>query len=771
MITELQLLRNVGPFDSVCGENILLAPLTLIYAENGRGKTMLAAILRSLATGDSIPIRERRRLAAQHPPHVIINCSGQPPRVIFRDNVWDHTLPDMAVFDDAFVDQNVYSGLAVEPEHRQNLHDLILGAQGVTLNRRLQELVTSIETHNSALRNKAAAVPAAERGTLSVDDFCALQSRPDIDVAIQAAQRNLTAAHEQAAIRDAELFDTLSLPSFHLATIDQILQQDLPSLDATAVDQVQTHFAALGEGGETWVADGMQRVSNPAAATATVSCPFCVQDLADSPVINHYRAYFSDAYADLKRTVTETLAGIIRTHGGEAPAALERAARIAGERRQFWSRFCDVPQVALDTAAIVRDWQTAREAVSSALAAKQAAPLEPMPLARATQAALTAYETHRQTVSTLNQQLQHANAAVRLVKEQAATADPAALAAELARLRAVKARHTPPTATRCADYLSEKTTKAQTEQLRNDTRAALDQYRMDVFPTYQSAVNAYLEMFNAGFRLANVTSAATRTGSTCNYHIIINNTPVPVAGGPPIPGEPSFRNTLSAGDRNTLALAFFLVSIDQDPALASKVVVIDDPISSLDEHRRLTTVQVIRHLSGRTAQVIVLSHSKSFLSCIWESADRTARAALQVARDGVSSTILTWHVTQDCITEHDRRHDLLRTYLADGTPDNRQVAEAIRPVLEAFLRVAYPEHFPPERLLGVFRNLCEQTLNTPDHILNADDIQELDSIVEYANRFHHITNPAWQSEAINDGELSGFVQRALAFTRRSATIV
>jgi hypothetical protein len=28
------------------------------------------------------------------------------------------------------------------------------------------------------------------------------------------------------------------------------------------------------------------------------------------------------------------------------------------ERRQFWSRFCDVPEIAVDTAAIVRDWQT-----------------------------------------------------------------------------------------------------------------------------------------------------------------------------------------------------------------------------------------------------------------------------------------------------------------------------------------------------------------------------------------------------------------------------
>jgi hypothetical protein len=34
----------------------------------------------------------------------------------------------MVVFDDTFVDQNVYSGLVVGAEHRQRLHELILGA-------------------------------------------------------------------------------------------------------------------------------------------------------------------------------------------------------------------------------------------------------------------------------------------------------------------------------------------------------------------------------------------------------------------------------------------------------------------------------------------------------------------------------------------------------------------------------------------------------------------------------------------------------------------
>ena len=120
MITLIQLLRNVGQFDSVSqGSPLPLKKLTLIYAENGRGKTTLAAILRSLGTGDPLPIGERKRLAAIHTPHVILECAGGPPAAMFQNNAWNRSLTQISVFDDEFVDDNVCSGLEVAPDHRQ----------------------------------------------------------------------------------------------------------------------------------------------------------------------------------------------------------------------------------------------------------------------------------------------------------------------------------------------------------------------------------------------------------------------------------------------------------------------------------------------------------------------------------------------------------------------------------------------------------------------------------------------------------------------------
>jgi wobble nucleotide-excising tRNase len=98
--------------------------------------------------------------------------------------------------------------------------------------------------------------------------------------------------------------------------------------------------------------------------------------------------------------------------------------------------------------------------------------------------------------------------------------------------------------------------------------------------------------------------------------------------------------------------------------------------------------------------------------------------------------------------------------------DEREVAAALRPILEQFMRIAYPEDFPPDTLLGAFINKCEQRLGGQNEIMSADNVTELRDLLDYVNKFHHDTNPAWETEIINDQQLTHFCERTLRFTRR-----
>jgi wobble nucleotide-excising tRNase len=766
MITRIQLIRNIGQFNSVdAGSTIPLSRFVLIYAENGRGKSTLAAILRSLASGDALSIRERRRLSAANPPHVVLQCSDAANPAVFENGAWSRTLPGVVVFDEQFVDENLCSGVNVEAGHRQNLHELVLGIQGVTLSRRLQELVNRIEQHNTELRNKASGITPSIRGSLSVDDFCMLPSIPNIDDRIRVAERGLAAAVAQDLVRTTPRFDVLRLPAFDIVSITRILGLDLPSLDIAAALRVQEHLLGLGQDGEAWVADGMRRVVH--ADGGREVCPFCAQSLVDSPVISHYRAYFSEEYSLLRRSIAAEITEIDRLHGEDVRTNFERAVRVSIERRQFWSGLCDVPQIGLDTEAITRAWREALLAIKNVLQAKQSSPLEPIQIPRTVHDAIASFEAHRRLVSDLNQRLLEANGRITSVKDAAATADSQALGEDLRALRVIRDRYTPEVDRLCEQYLAESSAKSATEHLRNRAKADLEQYRAAAFPSSQAAINAYLARFGAGFSVGRVTPVDTRGGPTCNYDVVINDTAVAVDGADQL-GEPSFRSTLSSGDRSTLALAFFLSSLDRDPALADKVIAIDDPITSLDENRSLTTVQELRRLGSRVSQLFVLSHDKGFLCRIWQHIDQSRCSSIQIEREGAGSTLAPWDVSSDSVSEHDRNHALLRSYLREGpTGNSRVVAERLRSVLEAFLRVAYPEHFPPKpRILGIFRRLCRERCGTGSEILSSRDTQELDDLVEYADLFHHDTNTAGAPVVVNDAQLRSFAERILRFTAR-----
>ena len=768
MIHRVQLVRNIGQFDSVTVPTSLsLARLTVVYAENGRGKTTLAAILRSLSSGNPIPITERRRLSAAHPPHVVMECDGGPPHAMFASGAWNRSVPHLAVFDDIFVDENVCSGLTIGAEHRRGLHELILGARGVDLNRTLQDNIARIEAHNTALRTKGNAIPAAARGPFTVEAFCALTERPDVAAEIRDTERRLAAAQEQEAIRTARPLETLTIPAFDLAGLEALLARDLPGLDRSVVTRVQAHLATLGSEGEAWVSRGMRFHTALEEETSRETCAFCDQSIAGAPILQHYRAYFGEEYRGLTGDLGAAIEDTVRDHGGEVPAGFERSVRVLAEARQFWSRFCDVPATTINTAELVAKWRDARDAVVAMLRAKQAAPLDPIPFPNAVRDAINSFESARAKVQALNASLIESNRAIALVKEQATSADAVALRADLARLTATGMRFDSSIRPLCEDYLRESDEKTRSELARDTARTALDAYRSTIFPAYESAINTYLQRFNAGFRLTSVISSNTRGGSACTYSALINNTPVPVSAAEQPQGQPAFRNTLSAGDRNALALAFFFASLEQAGNLANMIVVIDDPISSLDEHRSLTTVQEIRRLSTTARQVIVLSHSKHFLCRLWELATPTVRAAFEIARDGTGSTIRAWDVNHDCVTEHDRRDASIRHFIEQGGTNGRAIAQSLRPHLEAFCRVAYPREFPPGSLLGPFRGVCEHRLGTADQILSASDVDELRRLTEYANKFHHDTNLACDTEAISDQELADFARRTIRFTRRS----
>ena len=120
MIRKIIRISNVGRF-AACNAagDVEFRKLTLIYAENGRGKTTLCDILHSLRSGNGDYIAARKTLGATDEPNIQIRLENDT--ATFQSGAWSSLYRELAIFDSTFVHENVYAGDYISHEHKKNL--------------------------------------------------------------------------------------------------------------------------------------------------------------------------------------------------------------------------------------------------------------------------------------------------------------------------------------------------------------------------------------------------------------------------------------------------------------------------------------------------------------------------------------------------------------------------------------------------------------------------------------------------------------------------
>ena len=762
MLKSLRLIRNVGNFDSYQeASDTSFAKLTLIYAENGRGKTTIGAILRSLATGETKWIEGRRRLGSQHTPHVVIE-GGDPSRTfVYQNGGWSTGHQSLLIFDDQFVDDNVYSGLAIASGHRQNLHGVILGKQGVLLARKVDELAETIKDLTKQLRESGGAIDSHTRHDVDLETYCGLPLIDNLDVKINQQARKRDALKQADSVRSHRFFSTVLLPSFDVSNIESVLGKRLADLDVDAVARVHKQIQVLGEDGEIWVSQGT-RLLDSTDLEREADCPYCGQSLDGIALVEAYRSYFGDAYRGHLASIDAELDSCELKFGGDTLSEVQRAISQQEKLHYFWAPLAALPELIYDDRKLAEVWVEARDKVIEALKLKRSSPLEPFSLSDVAKQKLADYAVVRLEVVKEFDGLVLFNDEIGAVKATVAGGELAIEEQELHRLKATSNRHSADGIAKVQGYLEIKRAKADAEHEKQSAWDELDEYRRQVFPSYSAEINRVLKLFGATFSVGDVKPQDQGGKPSASYQLKMLEKSIPLQAK--ADHEPGFNNTLSAGDRNTLALAFFFASIANIPSLSQTVIVIDDPVCSFDDGRAMTTCQEVRRLADRTKQMILLSHEKSFLCRLHKHARPESTAALELKREGETMTRLTaWQPEEDQFTQYDHNHKSLRDFVAGSEPDIRRVAKNLRPVLEGYLRVAYPEFCPPGTLLGHFWNRMQSQIEAGSAIMDTGRMIDLDQIREYANRFHHDTNEAWEDEMPSDCELLNYVRRVLEF--------
>ena len=279
---------------------------------------------------------------------------------------------------------------------------------------------------------------------------------------------------------------------------------------------------------------------------------------------------------------------------------------------------------------------------------------------------------------------------------------------------------------------------------------------------YETVINALLQKFGASFAIKGMGANFRGLSPRSEYGLLLRGKDVSVEGGPP-----SFATALSEGDKRTLAFAFFIASTLTDAKLANRIVVIDDPMCSLDRNRKHHTRAVLRKIHTKAEQLIVLAHDVHFIRDLRDTLRKEDKAAqitlFQLTLSAEDYTgFAALDVDKECESAYSQHHRLLNDFAGGKGEDVNSVAKAIRPMLEGYLHRRFPGLVPKELLFGQVVLLIRDAL-VPNPLCHAQDlVDELNEINEYAGQFHHDTNPSGADTLIVVApELKTFVVRAL----------
>lgn len=583
-----------------------------------------------------------------------------------------------------------------------------------------------------------------------------LAAEDDLDNKILLKTEELAALEDVSRILAKPYLRELTLPEFPADYVD-LLSTTFEGISGDIEARVKTHVLThTGGRGESWLSQGLE-------FSRSDSCPFCGQSLEGVSLFAAYKAYFSDAYTTHTARLRNMAGRINGPSFGQSPllncqGTLFDNASVC----QGWHPFLSLQAPELDFPIVLAAMDRIRNVSLALLAEKQKAPLEPLTLDGEFKAALEQYEGIRQLVSTYNVKVVGLNRKILSKKDEAKSGDLVTVQGQLARLRAIKRRYETDAIDACNAVIEAEQQKKNIERGKDKVKTQLETYTSTVFGKYQERINQLLTMFSAGFQIGDTKGWYVGGSPSSHYSLIINNVPVDL-GDPDCPPDTAcFKNTLSAGDKSTLAISFFIARAEKDTSLSDKVVVFDDPFTSQDRSRRTCTQQLITSLCGKAKQVILLSHDPAFLQLVHDASHGCELKTLQLGTWGSAGTKLTnWDIIEATTNGYIQFFTVLLTFVTQRTGARRHVAQSIRLLLEQYMRLKLPSSFTATEWLGDFIGKIRECTDPATPLYNAKDIlQELTHINDFAKKYHHST-PGADVADIDDDELHAYASRAI----------
>ncbi|WP_186331869.1 AAA family ATPase [Paenibacillus xylanexedens] len=768
MIKKIISIKNTGKFRSFTAKgDINFNKMNIVYSENGKGKTTLSNIFRSLheQSGELVIGRKTLGGVGEQSIDILIDSTKHQ----FKNGKWlSKPEFEIEIFDSLFVSENVYSKF-VEHDQKKQLYLFTVGKTGVEKAKQLDQIDIDIRKANQKKKELEIDIKTGIEGVLSVEDFIGLPNKENLDNEIDENQRLLKAQSKEGELKAKPQLSNVNLPSFDKSKFEiNLIGQTMNNVLDRAEEITKNHIKnKLDKDGQKWLEYGVGKMSDD-------TCPFCQQNTTNVEVVHAFKSFFSEEYKKALQVIDNLWNAFNQKCSVDKLLSFQNAIHTNSELLIFWQQYITLPTIVKFNIEEINDtWQKFTTQIKELIEAKKQSPFEAVQLNDTANQIIDKYHEVLTIIIEYNNSIIELN---KVIDERKASINQTVFqntAVALQRLKNTKLRYEANKVQTIAEYTTLLTAIQKMNNNKEKIRVELKEYTEEVFKKYEHRINYHLSQCGASFKVADFKSSFLGGKPSSNFSLTINNVAVQLGTEKTPQATASFRNTLSEGDKSSLAFAFFLAKLETDQDVDKKIIVFDDPISSLDNHRKRYTADQVVGYTNRARQVIVLTHDIFFARTLWEkyTEKRTYLSQLCIKREGVSdSTIDIWDIEEETRSDYFQGYFQLAEFLEGKSSNLRAVAMSIRPLIEGNLRIRFPQDFKSNEWLGDFIGKVRESTFDP-LIKMKPHLLDLESINDFSKRFHHDRDPFANAEPINEIELESFVKRTLEIIRGVHNVV
>lgn len=739
MILKIEKIKNIGNYeDYIAAGDVSLKKMNLIYAENGSGKTTIARILHSMSVNDSSIISQRKRIGSNTPSEIIIK-DEEIGQINYNENKWYRNNPNVIVFDTYFVSENVYTGFYISGDNRKHLYKFVLGDTGVEIAKKVERVKNLLEKNTKEINELYEQIITLSK-VQDVEKVCAIKQLSEIDKLIEEKNMELMIAKDNDIILKQSklpIFRSLNI-SFDIENLKKTLSDSINDIGKEYLELVMSNIELLNIRGikdsSSWIYSGYQAIKNKDMD----KCPFCGTPINGIKLIEGYNQFFSEKYKDTLNKINAFKKQISSINIDLYINEIVNINKQVKDLSNFWIKYVRIDKsdniFEYDFDSLKSKFKKLIETIEN----KSINPLDSISpdIVDAFIIELNILSSKIKEINTYinlcNNKITDAITKVRKVSE---------VQKELENLELNKARFNFPLYDKCLKYKLFKEHRTRLQKINKSLQEEQKTESNRIFQQYGDKINYYLhDIFRTKFQIIEIKDGGFKgkaKEANLSYTLTFNGTPIEQDGE----SNTSFKNVLSEGDKNTIAFSLFLAKLKLSPNLSNKIIVFDDPLTSLDLNRRNATIHQLTLLYQNANQVIVLSHNLHFLIELNSRSiiKTSTKKALQIINIDGKSSIKEFLIKKEWIDNYQKSLISMNNFLSDPNEENKEEAiNSIRISLETFLKLKYCLFIPdPDQTFGTIINNLQKSSCV---FINPDKdsvIDKLNQLVAISWRGHH----------------------------------